>query len=82
MQINARGRFLVWRRLMIQVNADKLPRRDHGVQRFFRRCVQQVEPILQPIDSKRGRHAHRRASRPAITVERLGLRTQCQARHH
>jgi hypothetical protein len=51
------------------------------MQRLFHRRIAQPEPLLQEVDAKHRRNAHRRATRLSLRVVRLDQRDQLGPRH-
>src|SRR5437773_9983648 len=78
----AQDRGLVGRRLAPQINAHKLPHRQRVVQRFLRRRIRKVEPLLQEIDPQHPFQPNWRPSARAFAVYRLNQRAQLLPWHY
>jgi hypothetical protein len=73
---------LVRRGLASQVDADEAAHGGRVVDRFFRRRVGEVEPLLQEVDAQHALQAHRRPAAFALGIKRRNHGAQFRPRHH
>src|SRR5207248_5848104 len=69
-------------RLAAQIDTDKAAHRRRIVERFLRRRVRQIEPLLQEIDAQHPLDPDRRPAIARLRIEWLDHRTQRRPRHH
>lgn len=65
-----------------QVNAHKPAQGQRIVQRFFRRRIRQVEPLLDEVDAQHALHPYRPPAISRLGVNRFDQRHQFFPRHH